>query len=66
VLIPNSGIVGGGATGLGVPRRFDVGPDGRIIGVTDSASTSTTVARLARIEVVVNWFDELKRLVPTK
>ena len=65
VPIPNSRILGA-ASSLGVPRSFDVAPDGRIIGVTDAASTSSAVARPARIEVVINWFDELKRLVPNK
>jgi len=47
-------------------RDYDITPDGqRFLMVfpqsdTDSAATSTQ-----RINVVLNWFEELKRLVPT-
>jgi serine/threonine-protein kinase len=51
--------------GLSVPRRFDVAPDGGIIGVVDSAQPSAALAS-PRIEVVLNWTEELKARVPTR
>ena len=54
------------AAGLGVPRRFDVGPDGVIIGVVDAVQRPTDTSATPRIEVVLNWQEELKRLVPTR
>jgi eukaryotic-like serine/threonine-protein kinase len=43
---------------------FDVSPDGRrFLGVQALASEPGPVTR---IEIVENWLDELKRLVPTK
>jgi len=47
-------------------RQFDIAPDGRIISVVDSAQASSGTSAAPRIEVVLNWFDELRRLVPTK
>ena len=53
--------------GLLVPRRFDMAPDGAIIGVVDSGQTAFTGAlATARVEVVLNWFEELKARVPAK
>jgi WD40-like Beta Propeller Repeat len=57
-----------GFTNAKMPRNYDVSSDGsRFLGVTDAAGQSslrTTAVR--RGEVVLNWFEELKRLVPTK
>lgn len=54
----------------GGPRgrsQFDITPDGRFLGLlAPSELAAANVRRLARINVVVNWFEELKRLVPTR
>jgi len=52
--------------GLNVPRRFDIGPDRGIIGVVDSVETPSAALAAPRIEVVLNWLEELKQRVPTK
>jgi hypothetical protein len=52
--------------GLNVPRRFDIGPDRGIIGVVDSIQTPSGALAAPRIEVVLNWFEELKARVPAK
>ena len=50
----------------GATRAFDVLPDGRFVGlVADSADDDTPLAAGREIRLVVNWFEELKRLVPT-
>jgi serine/threonine-protein kinase len=49
-----------------VPRQFDIGPDGRIIGVVDAVQAPSAAPAALRIEVVLNWFEELKARVPTK
>ena len=51
------------SSSLALPRRFDVAPDGRIIGTIAAAQDSSTAAT-PRIEVVLNWFEELKARVP--
>jgi hypothetical protein len=53
-------------TGPGIDRSrtFDILPDGRFIGVPDEAQLGDETA--PRIEVVLNWQEELKRLVPTR
>jgi serine/threonine-protein kinase len=42
-------------------RNVDAMPDGRFVGVTESGGAATP-----RIEVVLNWFEELKQRVPSK
>jgi serine/threonine-protein kinase len=54
------------SAGLHVPRRFDIAPDGAVIGVVDSPQTTSGALAAARIEVVLNWFEELKARVPAK
>jgi Tol biopolymer transport system component len=51
---------------LGPPsawRNYDVSRDGRFLGVF-APSQDGTVAATREIRVVLNWFEELKRLVP--
>ncbi|MCA1559546.1 MAG: hypothetical protein LC753_05105, partial [Acidobacteria bacterium] len=44
-------------------RSYDIMPDGlRLIGIVPSGQGQTGMS--AQIQVVLNWFDELKRLVP--
>ncbi len=46
----------------GGPRSYDVGPDGRFIVIVGDPD----VARQDELVIVLNWFDELERLVPTE
>jgi hypothetical protein len=46
------------------PRTFDILPDGRFIGVANE--TMLEEATAPRIEVVLNWFEELKQRVPVR
>ena len=47
-------------------RTYDVSPDGqRFLMIKDAPAGDPNVAP-ARITVVLNWFEELKRLLPTK
>ena len=59
-----------------VPRKFnpgapavralyDITPDGRFVGVVPVGDTGA-IYSVAQIEVVLNWFEELRRLVPPK
>ena len=41
-------------------RSYDVGPDGRLLMIRPAESQAPS-----QINVVQNWFEELKRLVPT-
>ena len=54
------------ANALQPARQFDIAPDNSIISAIDSAQASSSATSSPRIEVVLNWFEELKRLVPTK
>jgi hypothetical protein len=53
---------------LAAQRRFyDVSLDAkRFIGVIASGVTESDTPRALQIQVVLNWFEELKRRVPTK
>jgi hypothetical protein len=46
-------------------RDYDVLPDGRFIGLVAEGSEDASVIP-GEIRVVLNWMDELKRLVPAK
>jgi len=46
------------------PRPYDVMPDGRIVGAQPVLASGSVKG--PQINVVVNWSEELKRLVPTK
>jgi hypothetical protein len=56
----------GGAIGLGPtsPRNYDVTPDGRILGVVPAGQTQAGGSTPPQIQVVLNWFEELKQRVP--
>jgi eukaryotic-like serine/threonine-protein kinase len=56
--IPRPGLL------LGDLRGYDVLPDGRVISTT--ASDLTNAALRPEAHVVLNWFEELKRLAPSK
>ena len=57
--LPRSSLLGG------TVRGYDTLPDGRIVTVSPAGDpTSTGATSGAEIQVVINWFEELKRLVP--
>jgi len=48
-------------------RSYDILPDGKFVGLVAGSGADLSKAIAApEIRVVVNWFEELKRLVPTK
>ena len=47
------------------PRTFDILPDGGFVVVGTQGQSQSTPGP-TQIHVVLNWFEELKRLVPTK
>jgi serine/threonine protein kinase/Tol biopolymer transport system component len=48
------------------PRPYDITPDGRILAVGIAGQGHGGMPATPTIHVAVNWFEELKRLVPTK
>ena len=48
-----------------VPRHYDVTPDGKLIGLMPSEQSQAGAPAANLINVVLNWFDELKQKVPT-
>jgi Tol biopolymer transport system component len=52
-------------SGPSSPRAYDIMPDGqRFVGIVSSGQGQTGTS--AQIQVVLNWFEELKRQVPAK
>jgi serine/threonine-protein kinase len=48
------------------PRTFDVSPDGqRLLMIKEEGATTDATVEEAEIKIVLNWTDELTRLVPT-
>ena len=60
--VPKGALVGAPAG----PQRYDILPDGRIIGVVNAESSETNASPIAQIQVVLNWFEELKQRVPAQ
>ncbi|MCM3881677.1 MAG: protein kinase [Vicinamibacterales bacterium] len=56
---------GFGAAVPNSPRTFDIMPDGRIVGVVTTGQSQSGSTGPAQIQVVLNWFEELKSKVPT-
>jgi eukaryotic-like serine/threonine-protein kinase len=48
------------------PRNHDVAPDGRFLGIVPAGEQAQAPANPQQLEVVLNWFDELKQRVPVK
>lgn len=48
------------------PRNHDIALDGRFITVVESGQTPSGAPAAQQIQVVLNWTEELKRLVPTR
>ena len=46
-------------------RNYDMGPDGKFVGLSSGQFQAGT-ATAPQINVVLNWTEELKRLVPTR
>jgi Tol biopolymer transport system component len=70
VLVPR----GFSVSATGLPRNFDMTPEGKLVGVIDSGLTQSGTFGVTqsgalvapRIEVVLNWTEELKARVPVK
>ena len=65
VVRPSGRFQTGGVSAPNSPRRFDMAPDGTIIGIVEADRISSQSDAL-RIEVVLNWLEELKQRVPSK
>lgn len=48
------------------PRHYDVTPDGKLIGLIPAGQSESTASSTTQINVVLNWFEELKRLAPSR
>ena len=47
-------------------RTFDITPDGKFLGGIAAGQTQSGAAAAPQIQVVLNWFEELKQRVPVK
>jgi serine/threonine-protein kinase len=65
VVVPSGTLQTGGGSVPNAPRRFDMAPDGAIIGTVEADQRSPQPGGL-RIEVVLNWVEELQQRVPSK
>ena len=63
VSLPRGVFLEGGPDAI---RNIDVLPDGKFIGIVDLVQSEAGDIAAPRINVVLNWTDELKRLVSTK
>ena len=61
VPVPRGGAISPGPTGQ---RNYDVTPDGRTLGVVAAGQTQSAGSTTPQIQVVLNWFEELRARVP--
>jgi Tol biopolymer transport system component len=47
-------------------REYDIGPSGKGVGLIETAINPNTPASASRMQIVLNWTEELKRLVPPR
>jgi len=52
--------------GPGFERMNDITRDGKFLGVVAAGQNASSAASAPQIQVVLNWFEELKARVPTK
>jgi hypothetical protein len=63
VTAPRGGLV---FIGPSVQRMYSVTPDGRLLGIFAPASNAIAAPAPVKFQVVLGWFEELNRLVPTR
>jgi Tol biopolymer transport system component len=56
----------GNESGPASIRNYDIMPDGRVIGVVNAGQPVLGAPAVQQIQIVLNWFEELKQRVPTK
>jgi serine/threonine-protein kinase len=61
--IARGGAFTGGVTGQ---RNYDLMPDGRMLGVVSAGQAQLAGSTTPQFQVVLNWFEELKRRVPAR
>src|SRR5262249_33465012 len=61
--VPRPVIVGGGPN---LPRAYDVAPDGQHLVIFTALDAANSVWVVPQVQVVLNWFEELKARVPVK
>lgn len=61
--IPTGGFQEGGPSEV---RSYDFLPDGTLIGIVPTARAQSGTGSNPRMEVVLNWFEELKQLAPLR
>jgi hypothetical protein len=59
--VPRGGMIGT----PGGPRDYDILPDGRFLGII-AAGQAQSGGSAPQIEVVLNWFEDLKQRVPVR
>jgi proline racemase len=47
-------------------RTYDIAPGGKFVGLISTGQTKSLTPIAPQIQVVLNWFEELKARVPTK
>jgi hypothetical protein len=65
VVVPSGALQTTGGSAPIAPRRFDMAPDGAIIGTIEADQRSSQPGA-PRIEVVLNWLEELKQRVQAR
>jgi hypothetical protein len=52
--------------GAGLRTPYDIAPDGRLVGRITAGQMEYVRSQNDQIQVVLNWFEDLKARVPTR
>jgi dipeptidyl aminopeptidase/acylaminoacyl peptidase len=47
-------------------REYDIGRNGKVVGLIETGINANTPASASQMQIVLNWTEELKRLVPPR
>ena len=50
---------------MSAPRAYDITPSGKFVGLIPAGQTESYTTIAPQLQVVLNWFEELKQHVPT-
>ena len=65
VPVPRASLASSALAGVG-NREYDIGRNGKVVGLIETDINANTPASASQMQIVLNWTEELKRLVPPR
>jgi hypothetical protein len=65
VLAQRASLTSSALAGVG-NREYDIGRNGKVVGLIETNMKANMLASASQMQIVLNWTEELKRLVPPR